>query len=49
MAEPKQEIERLQRAEETIVVATGVPRERGRPAEVVLGCRIVRARGVHAA
>jgi hypothetical protein len=36
IAELEQEIERLQRTEEAIVVATGAPRERGCPAWVVL-------------
>jgi hypothetical protein len=33
----EQEIERLRRTEEAIVVATGAPRQRGCPAWVVLG------------
>jgi hypothetical protein len=37
IAELDQEIERLQRTEEAIVVATGAQRERGCPAWVVLG------------
>jgi hypothetical protein len=37
IAELEQEIERLQRTEEAIVVATGAPRERGCSAWVVLG------------
>jgi hypothetical protein len=37
IAELEQEIDRLQRTEETIVVATAAPRERGCPAWVVLG------------
>ena len=44
-----QEIERLQRTEEAIVVATGAPRERGCPPWVVLGVKAVEARGVRAA
>jgi hypothetical protein len=44
-----QEIERMQRTEEDIVVATGAPRERGCPPWVVLGVRAVEARGVRAA
>ena len=44
-----QEIERLQRAEEAIVVATGAPRERGCPPWVVLGVKVVETRGVRAA
>jgi hypothetical protein len=39
----EQEIEQLQRTEETIV-ATGAPRERGCPAWVVLGVRAVESR-----
>jgi len=37
IAELDQEIERLQRTEEAIVVATGAPRQHGCPAWVVLG------------
>jgi hypothetical protein len=43
------EIDRLQRTEETIVVATGAPRERGCSAWVVLGVKAVEARGTRAA
>jgi hypothetical protein len=39
IAELEQEIDRLQRAEEAIVVATGAPRQRGCPAWVVLGVK----------
>jgi Tfp pilus assembly protein PilN len=39
IAELEDEIDRLQRTEEAIVVATGAPRERGCPAWVVLGVR----------
>jgi hypothetical protein len=46
IADLKQEIERLQRTEEAIVVATGVPRERGCPPWVVLGVKPIQARGV---
>jgi hypothetical protein len=49
IAELDQEIERLQRTEEAIVVATGAPREPGRPPWVVLGVKAVEARGVRAA
>jgi hypothetical protein len=49
IAELEQEIERLQRAEEAIVVATGAPRERGCPAWVVLGVRALEMGGVRAA
>jgi hypothetical protein len=38
-------MERLQRAEDAIVVATGAPRERGCPAWVVLGVKAVEALG----
>jgi hypothetical protein len=49
-ASPKldQEIERLRRTDEAIVVATGAPRERGCPPWVVLGVKAVEARGVRA-
>jgi hypothetical protein len=39
IAELEEEIDRLQRNEEAIVVATGAPRERGCPAWVVLGVK----------
>jgi hypothetical protein len=45
IAELDQEIERLQRTEEAIVVATGAPREPECPAWVVLGVKVVEARG----
>jgi hypothetical protein len=44
-----QEIERMQRTEEAIVVATSAPRERGCPAWVVLGVNAIEARAVRAA
>jgi hypothetical protein len=44
----EQEIERLQRAEEAVVVAASAPRERGCPPWVVLGVEAVGARGVRA-
>ena len=44
IAELEQEIERLQRTEEAIVVATGAPRERGCPPWVVLGFKAIEAR-----
>ena len=44
IAELEQEIDRLQRAEEAIVVATGAPRERGCPPWVVLGGKAIEAR-----
>ena len=43
------EIDRLQRTEEAIVVATGAPREAGCPAWVVLGVKAIEARGAKAA
>ena len=43
------EIDRLQRCEEGIVVATGAPRERGCPPWVVLGVKAVEARSIRAA
>jgi hypothetical protein len=49
IAELECEIDRLQRSEEVIVVATGAPRERGCPPWVVLGVKAVEARGVRAA
>ena len=45
IAELDQEIDRLQRTEEAIVVATGAPREQGCPPWVVLGVKAVEARG----
>jgi hypothetical protein len=49
IAEIDQEIERLQRTEEAIVVATGAPRERGCPPWVVLGVKALEMGGVRAA
>jgi hypothetical protein len=48
IAELDQEIDRLQRTEEAIVVATGAPRQRGCPAWVVLGVKAIEARSVRA-
>jgi hypothetical protein len=45
----EQEIERLQRVEKAIVVASGAARRRGCLPWVVLGARAVEARGVRAA
>jgi hypothetical protein len=45
----EEEIDRLQRTEETLVVTTGAPRERGCPPWVVLSVKPVDARGVRAA
>ena len=49
IAKLEEEIDRLQRTEEAIVVATGAPRERGCPPWVVLGVKAVEARGIRAA
>ena len=49
ITELEQEIDRLQRTEEAIVVATGAPRERGCPPWVVLGVKAVEVCGVRAA
>jgi Tfp pilus assembly protein PilN len=49
IAELEQQIDRLQRTEEAIVVATGAPRERGCPPWVVLGVKATEAPGVRAA
>jgi hypothetical protein len=49
IAELEREIDRLQRTEEAIVVATGAPRERGCPPWVVLGVKAIEAPGVRAA
>jgi hypothetical protein len=49
IAELEREIDRLQRTEEAIVVATGAPRERGCLPWVVLGVKAVEARGIRAA
>ena len=43
------EIDRLQRIEEAIIVATDAPREAGCPPWVVLGVKAVEARGIRAA
>jgi hypothetical protein len=49
IAELDQEIERLRRTEEAIVVATGAPHERGCPPWVVLGVKAIKGRGDQAA
>ena len=49
IAELECEIDRLQRTEEAIVVATGAPRERGCPPWVVLGVKALEMGGVRAA
>jgi hypothetical protein len=46
IAELECEIDRLQRTEEAIVVSTGAPREAGCPPWVVLGVKVIEARGV---
>jgi hypothetical protein len=46
IAKLEEEIDRLRRTEETIVVATGAPREPGCPPWVVLGVKAVDARGI---
>src|SRR5947208_2382258 len=43
IAKLEEEIDRLQRCEEAIIVATGAPRDVGRPLEVILGVRRVPA------
>ena len=47
IAELEDEIDRLQRTGEAIVVVTGAPRERGCPPWVVLGVKALEARGVY--
>jgi hypothetical protein len=49
IAKLEDEIDRLQRTEEAIVVATGAPREAGCPPWVVLGVKVVEERGARAA
>ena len=49
IAELEREIDRLQRTEEAIVVATGAPREGGCPPWVVLGVKPLEACGIRAA
>jgi len=49
IAKLEEEIDRLQRTQEAIVVSTGAPRERGCPPWVVLGVKVVEAPGVRAA
>jgi hypothetical protein len=49
IAKLEEEIDRLQRTEEAIVVATGAPREAGCPPWIVLGVKAVEARGIRAA
>ena len=48
IAELERGIDRLERTEEAIVVATGAPRERGCPPWVVLGVKAVEVRGARA-
>src|SRR5262249_31318192 len=49
IAKLEEEIDRLQRTEEAIVVATGAPREAGCPPWVVLGVKAIEAPSVRAA
>ena len=49
IAKLEEEIDRLQRTEEAIVVSTGAPREAGCPPWVVLGVKVIEAPGVRAA
>ena len=49
IAELEEEIDRLQRTEEAIVVATGAPREPGCPPWIVLGVKALEAPCVCAA
>jgi hypothetical protein len=49
IAELEGEIDRLQRTEEAIVVATGAPREPGCPPWIVLGVKVIEERGARAA
>jgi hypothetical protein len=49
IAELEDQIDRLQRTEEAIVVATGAPREAGCVPWVVLGVKAVEVRGIRAA
>jgi hypothetical protein len=49
IAQLEQEVDRLQRIEEAIVVATGAPREQGCLPWVVLGVKAIEAPGVRAA
>jgi hypothetical protein len=49
ITELEDEIDRLQRTEEAIVVATGAPREPGCPPWIVLGVKVIERRGARAA
>ena len=49
IAKLEEEIDRLQRTEEAIVVATGAPREPGCPPWIVLGVKVIEERGARAA
>jgi hypothetical protein len=49
IAKLEEEIDRLQRTEEAIVIATGAPRERGCPPWIVLGVKAIETSGVRAA
>ena len=46
IAKLEEEIDRMQRTEETIVVASGAPREAGCPPWIVLGVNAIEAPGV---
>jgi hypothetical protein len=46
IAKLEEEIDRLQRTEQAIVVSTGAPREAGCPPWVVLGVKVIEAPGV---
>jgi hypothetical protein len=47
IADLEEEIDRLQRTEEAIVVSRDAPRERGCRPWVVLGAKVIEAPGVH--
>jgi hypothetical protein len=47
ITELEDQIDRLQRAEQAIVVSTDAPRERGCPPWIVLGAKVIEAPGVH--
>ena len=49
IAELEQEIDRLQRIEEAVVVATSAPREAGCPPWIILGVKAIEAHGVRVA
>jgi hypothetical protein len=47
IAKLEEEIDRLQRTEEAIVVSTGAPHEPGCAPWVVLGVKVIESPGVH--